>query len=448
MTPLVVALLSTMVIGLPTALILGRRMPAIAVAGMAFLFGSGIVYFALLTISPFGWTLPRLAMVVLIVAAVTLTFAIRGPAPAAPRIRATIIDFATVLTLAGYALFATVHRAGEWDFWAIWGLKARVFLEHGGIDWSWLGSVDHSFAHPDYPTLLPLLYDFAAMANGGWDDRWMGLVTFAFAAAFVAVVRGLAALETTPWFASAIAFGLTGIACTPRIGLAEAPLIAFAGTSLLMIRRGLLFDDDDALLNGAILLGLAGSTKNEGLALFVAVGVAMVVARAWRRIWRLWPGIVIVMPWLLLCRAAHLHNDLVTGSVIARLVARLTGMYRPILGGLLLYLQHRWFWLALVVAIFVARGRDRERFIFSAVAVQLAIYIATYLYTPYDVLWQIDTSWDRIALHVLAPAVFAAALLLANQWAEGDDAQPESVVAGTRNGGPSLDEHGEARPHL
>ena len=35
----------------------------------------------------------------------------------------------------------------EWDFWAIWGLKARTFLEIGGIDWRFLESRWNTFAH-------------------------------------------------------------------------------------------------------------------------------------------------------------------------------------------------------------------------------------------------------------------------------------------------------------
>ena len=76
----------------------------------------------------------------------------------------------------GYALYATLAPLWEWDFWAIWGLKARVFLEAGGIDWHFLESRWNAFAHPDYPLLVPLNFDFVALINGGWSDRWLGLL--------------------------------------------------------------------------------------------------------------------------------------------------------------------------------------------------------------------------------------------------------------------------------
>jgi len=48
------------------------------------------------------------------------------------------IDLLTLLTLAGFTLYATVAEPAEIDFIASWGLKGRIFALHGGIDWSFL----------------------------------------------------------------------------------------------------------------------------------------------------------------------------------------------------------------------------------------------------------------------------------------------------------------------
>src|SRR2546423_1537939 len=83
----------------------------------------------------------------------------------------------------GFGLFATAARLWEWDFWAIWGLKARLFLGHGGIDWRFLESPWNTYVHPDYPLLVPFNFDFVALLNGGWSDRWLGLLSVGWAAA-------------------------------------------------------------------------------------------------------------------------------------------------------------------------------------------------------------------------------------------------------------------------
>src|ERR1051326_5399770 len=64
--------------------------------------------------------------------------------------------------------FATIARMWEWDFWAIWGLKARTFFEFGTIDWRFLQSPWNDFAHPDYPLLVPFNYVYASLTAGVW----------------------------------------------------------------------------------------------------------------------------------------------------------------------------------------------------------------------------------------------------------------------------------------
>src|SRR5207253_7119 len=113
-----------------------------------------------------------------------------------------VLDLATLISLAAYAVYATLAPLWEWDFWAIWGLKARVFLEHGGIDWRFLESRWNAFTHPDYPLLVPLNFDFVALIGGGWSDRWLGILFVAYAVALLLIARALAARETSACFAA------------------------------------------------------------------------------------------------------------------------------------------------------------------------------------------------------------------------------------------------------
>src|SRR5207248_1695527 len=144
--------------------------------------------------------------------------------------------------------------------------------------WHFLESLWNTFAHPDYPLLVPLNYDFAALLNGGWNDRWLGLFGVAWAIALALVARSLAARETSTLFASLLTLLVAALGFSRYIGLAEGALIAFGGAGVLFMRRALLDDDAAAWRHGALMLGFAANCKNEGLALLVAVTIALLAA--------------------------------------------------------------------------------------------------------------------------------------------------------------------------
>jgi hypothetical protein len=437
MTAALVSIVSMAVLGLPVALAVDRRARGPLLVGTAFLYGSGMVFFVLLALSlvHVRWTIVTLVSGLLgcwVAAAVAMAWQFRrNPETQKPRnpVRPHILDLITLLTLAGYALFATIAPLWEWDFWAIWGLKARVFLERGGIDWRFLESRWNVFAHPDYPLLVPLNYDFVVLLGGGWSDRWLGVLMVAWAAAALLIVRGLAAEELPPLLASLLTLATASVAVSAYVGLAEGPLIAFGAAGVLFVRRAILFDDSAAWRHGALLLGLAANTKNEGLALLVSVGIAVLILKP-RMILRLWPAAALAAPWLIL-RATHVPpTDIVAGSVFARILARLP--YAGPMGRFLLERLHQpWFWLALLAGIAVAPAarRRREAFVLMVTAVQLAFYITSYLATPHDARWHIATSWPRLTLQLALPITFAAIMMLAVSFPgveESTDAEARS----------------------
>jgi hypothetical protein len=399
--------------------------------GLAFLYATGIIYFVELALAVAGvrwnvWnvTLPALTLTI-------ATIMIVKPRFSKPRL--TPVDALTTITIAAYALYATVARLWEWDFWAIWGLKARVFFEIHTIDWRFLESRWNDFVHPDYPLLLPLNYVYSALLGGGWSDRWLGAFTVAYAVALLLIVRELTARETTPLIASTVTFAATAFALSGFIGLAEAPLIAFAGAAILFLRRAILFDDTAAMRHGALLAGLAACTKNEGMALLVTIVVALALSKR-RLVWRFWPAFALALPWIILRMFHRLPTDLVRGSFLTRALRR-----APHLGaeGMLLLrnLNAPWVWAALLVALLVVPHalRVRERFVLLVFVLQVAIYVVTYLGTPFNIEWQILTSWPRLTAHVATPLLAVVMLMLARTLAP--EHGPEDDLA-----------HAEARP--
>jgi len=271
MTAVLVAIVSLLVLGIPATLALDRRARGPLLLGTSFLYGSGVIFLILLGWSTVGlrWSLVGITIAALVIWSSIwfLTNKLPRPATADPRpVRPHWLDIATLLTLIGYALYATIAPLWEWDFWAIWGLKARVFLEHCGIDWRFLESQWTTFAHPDYPLLLPLNYDFVALLQGGWSDRWLGALNVAFGVALLCIVRGLASRESSTVPAALVTLTAASLAVSRYIGLAEGPLIAYGAAAVLFLRHGLLFDDDASWRHGAVFLGFAANVKNEGIA--------------------------------------------------------------------------------------------------------------------------------------------------------------------------------------
>ncbi len=427
MAPALIAILSLIVLGIPAVLAIDRRARGPLLIGASFLYGSGLIFLILLALSivHIRWTLLSVTIAALI-AWCALWF-VKSPSTV-NRQPSTVhwLDLLTIFTFIGYTLYATLAHLWEWDFWAIWGLKARVFLEHGGIDWRFLESPWNAFSHPDYPLLVPFNYDFVAILNGGWSDRWLGLVMVACAAAVVLIVRSLVAEETTPFVAAIITTVATTLAISRYVGLAEGPLIAFGAAAVLFLRRAILFDDHAAWRHGAVLLGFAANVKNEGIALAVSIVIAIVLVRR-KSLWRLWPAVAIAAPWLIL-RATHvLPTDVVGGSVLSRVIAHLA--QTPVIFSLLWHdLVDPWFWVCVIAGIIVAPAvrRRREAFVFLVTGIQLVFYVAAYYATPHDPRWHIVTSWPRLTVQISLPITFVVLVMLADFFPRVEQSAPDA----------------------
>jgi hypothetical protein len=440
MTSTLIAILTLTAFGIPIALAIDRRARGPLLVGTAFLYGSGTMFLVLLAMSilHIRWTLISVAISALLIfcaaafiARRTGNPATRQPGNPSPH----VLDLITLLTITGYAIYATLAPLWEWDFWAIWGLKAKTFLETGGIDWRFLESRWNTFSHPDYPLLVPLNFDFVALVNAGWSDRWLGLLFVAWGIALLLIARALAARETTPFFASLLTLTLAAIAVSRYVGLAEGALIAFGSAGVLFIRTALLDDDSASWRHGALMLGFAANCKNEGIALLVAVTIAVALVsrggdnptpprdRATARLRNLASAYALAAPWLIL-RAAHtLPTDIAGGSAFSRLIARLPYAHQ-ILAFLAARLYEPWFWVAILAGILIApaAARRRERFIFLVTAIQLLFYVVAYLTTPHNLRWHVLTSWSRLTGQIAVPITFVVFLMLANSLRRGQDA--------------------------
>ena len=319
-----------------------------------------------------------------------------------------LVDLFTLLLIVGYAKLALAAPPIEMDYVLIWGVKAKEFFFAGGIDWAWLEAPVDEAAHPDYPILLPLVCDAFALVTGGWNDRWIGFITAAYGAAGLLVVRGMLADELPkPWRVLATA-ALMPLVFSPYFGMAEGPLIAYSLAGLLFIRRG-------QTLRGAVHLGFAAFTKNEGLALIVAVAAALIAARRARELPRLWPALLIPLPWLVLSRIHGLHTDLMESGLVTRLLRQLADPWAVFAAIQRTPVGNPLFWLA-VVAVCAIGWRSvvrEERFLTVVIVLQFLFFIGAYFVSPHELITHVQWSWERI-VRQLMPAI--ALLSLYTGW--------------------------------
>lgn len=415
---LTIALL--LAVGWPLSIVLDRdaRLPLrIATSFLlgAALGGSVLFLYSALQIQ---WSRSGLLVALVLVATIVGGIALRRGARSGSRARGPVawhwLDLITAVLTTGYALFATMGPTAEYDFIGIWGVKAREFWYAGAIDWRFLENPFNEFAHVDYPILLPLIFDVQTLIRGAWDPRWLGALQVAFGLAALLSVRAFLHEETEKrLLVAAGTLALASVAFSPWIGLAEGPLVASGTAGLLYVRRGVLQSKAIDVLRGAVLLGIAGSFKNEGLALIFAVAAGLLIC-APRFLVRLWPSIVIVTPWILLRRMHHLQTDLTTSGVLARAAARLAHP-QPILAALATYTTGKpFFWLGMALALVLTfrRAVTRERFLLATLLVQVGFFLAAYVITPHDVTWHVRWSWERIISQITLPLAFAAIALL------------------------------------
>lgn len=324
-----------------------------------------------------------------------------------------LTDIALIAIVAGYAMYSVAATSTKWDFWAIWGLKARVFFEHGGIDWPFLREPDNIFANPDYPLLVPLVFDLPAILRGTWSDEWLGLVSLAFAGSVIVIVRGLAVEETgSRSLGSVLALGASGFALSVYVGLAEVPLIAYASAGLLLLRLGVVRNDRRLIRLAALLIGCGALTKNEGMAAAASIGIALWVAtRSARKLVDYAPAVVAVAGWVAIRLAASLPSYYLAGGTLFKQLESHLSQLSTIAAAMRETPPEKpLFWaVAVIVAAFGFRVLVRqERLVAVATLLQFAAFLAAYAVTSHPVEWQIRTSWPRLLNQIAIPVLYVA----------------------------------------
>jgi hypothetical protein len=405
--------LLALVCGYHFASLLDARASTVTRLAEGFLLGALILGMILFTASMVGVTWSRVFVfaAVLVVEVIAIVLQRRGSPRPPVRVRGVewlslLLLLTSGILLAGYVALATAGPSPENDFIGIWGVKGQHFFLRGGIDFSFLQRSDHSYTHPDYPLLLPLLFDVVALLHGSWDPTTFGLLYPAFAIAVLVIAHREIEEASTRVIAAFSLLALVGVACSPWIGLAEGPLVAYGTAGLLITRRGALLDDRRLVVLGSCLLGGASLLKNEGLTLLIAAGFALLLTNR-RRVENLiafLPGVLLAASWIATRMLHDLPSDLMTAGVAGRIAEHLShpALYLQLIARY--PLGRPLLWLSIAAGLIVGvRHLRREGFLVLALALQFLAVLSAYVITPHDLDWHFKWSWERVINQLALP---------------------------------------------
>ena len=340
------------------------------------------------------------------------------------RLVAAAFALVLVCSAAMFVIFSVREPHGLFDAVSMWNAKARLIFRSGG---EWQAATSLYISHPDYPLLVPLsiarIWIYAGRESTTAQALLAGMFTFAIVGVLVCAV---AALRTRT---QGMLAGLVLLA--PMVFLrfgswqyADFPLASFALATLVLFcvhAQGPPASHAQLVLAG-VMAGLTAWTKNEGL-LFVVIAVAaLALAQGRAGVERtqlrklLWFGVGL-LPLLVLIvwfkSQVETPNDLVAGQSVQSAIEKLTDItrYKLITKALLQQLVFfgGWelnpFYLLLLypLSVGVRIGGDDRRGVLTvtvALALMFAGYVLVYLLTPRELPWHLETSLDRLLLHL------------------------------------------------
>ena len=341
---------------------------------------------------------------------------------------ATLLIATAATAIASFVSASAVFPHGEWDAWAQWNLRARFFAR-GLADGAWREAFAPvlAWSHPDYPPLVP-----SSIARlWAYAGRETVLAPIAFAAAVAAAIvltAGLAAARTGGAARGCLAAAAI-LACPSfvrytasqcaDVALAFFMLAAFVAWSLAGVpaaagrRRAW-------LAVAGLSAALAAWTKNEGVAFLVVFAAAVAIERirsaGWRGLADLGPLAAGAAPAFVMVLVFKQTLAPASYFVADRSLAEtLTALFDATRAELVVRAMARELWLtgASVVGVIPflcvfaavrgvrANAPGAARAAAPAMAAMMAIYVLAYLATPYDVVWQLKTSLDRLVVHIV-----------------------------------------------
>lgn len=312
------------------------------------------------------------------------------------------------------ALYSREFPHGRPDAWINWNVAAR-FIYLGGTDWQ--ATFLRQFDHPDYPLFMAVTNAITWVFTGN-TSTW-GPIAFHFTISLFTAGLLFALVNFVRDFKQATLAAVAFISLPFIVDqgmrqyadlLLAYLLLAAGGLTVLYIQTK---EAGLAALAG-LLIGVAGWTKNEGLSAILGVTLIwlLLTFRNERSTFKnfilglAFPLLVIALFKLFLAPSNDLISvqsspfdkifDLSRYTLIFKkagiMLWEFGGMPIPLIG------------LIILAAVIVGRSANRTAGMWTLGALivfQLAVYVGIFLLTPNDLTWHLNTSLDRLYLHVL-----------------------------------------------
>ncbi len=360
-----------------------------------------------------------------------------APGPPPPWYLTGAFGVALASALLMFLFYALYKPHGEWDAWSIWNLRARFFFRAGEF-WKDAFSRQIGWSHPDYPLMLPgitaMCWTLARAESTLAPVGVAFLFVFGLAGILIATL-GILRGKTQAVVAGIVLLGTTSVVVIGANQYADIPLSYFILATLALL---CLQERHPTDLRFSILAGLTAAcaawTKNEGLLFLGAVIVARALAIArygnravlTRQLLRLASGLVGPLAVIAFFKLRFAPpNDLLDRQP-HQIVAHLAdiGRWITVLEGYIMAPFRIGNFLIPIVLVlglywylvrFKVEERDRPALatILFALALTLAGEFVVYVALPGDVVWQLDTSLERLFLQ-LWPAGLLGFFLAAN----------------------------------
>ncbi len=347
-----------------------------------------------------------------------------------------------ILSQAAYVFtYALALPLSGWDAWFIWFLKGRAFFVDRTVSNGFLTNSLYAYDHPEYPLLIPLSIAWVYTAIGHVSETAAKVI---FPLQFYSMLAVFYYFTRRLWGRSAGLIFTALLSLTPivlihsggfpvKIGVLYAgDFVGYADLTIAMYFLSAcaffyLYTQEgrtpQVILSG-LFLALGAWTKNEGLA-FAALGFLgiLIYLMTGKKGWWLKAAVIaailmlFIAPWSVYKMGLGLRSEY-TGNMglsvffgnIGRLRLVTARMVEYMFGYVALY-NFTW-WLYGASFIFNLRGLARKPLLIlnAMLLSQLVVYALIYVISPNEINWLIQTSLDRVLLHLTPLSMLIAAV--------------------------------------
>jgi hypothetical protein len=369
--------------------------------------------------------------------------------------------FLVVMGFVGYWTFEDAETVphGGWDAWAIWNLHARFLYRGGSNHWKDLFANGLGWSHNEYPLLVPALVN-GIWTIGGSEQTIVPAIlskVFAFlAVGIICTATSTVSRDQRGWLVGLIFLAMPSFLSYSSAQMADIPLGVYILATVVFLRFAETWRElrTSMLVLAGLSAGFAAWTKNEGLpfiiVVFLTCCVTAVVRRAWRGLGRdlmniglgVAPIFILFLSFKLFlspptdiqldAAAVHRLTDFGRYRQIAVFFAKTFAGFGDVSGGI-----NPAILLGVYVLLFLP---PKMKFKWSSLSLlllpltSLAIYFIVYVITPYDLSWHLNTSFDRLLLHLWPVTVFIiSTTLVPVESGSGPVLKPRRMILDARH---------------